>query len=794
MKNFGETFSSCFTTARSVVGLFALLLATGHAGAFAEDTPSEPVVPAGQTRTKKALDGKKLQYWSNRDDRAEVMTAGFIGGKGNEWLVDGGFRSDSSLVLVGNAIGGDFELSVPVKIVGVEGPKPPPIEPLPKKDGKTKKVIVDQTGQTRYSAVKYTDSGVTGFLVVLSPALDRIVAASRLGWGSGAITACKVAPDGSIYIAGRADVGTARLAVDSNEATVEVEGIKNPPCNSTFVAKVAPDLSRVDWVRVVAGPAYAPRLTLRADGLLVASLADLRTYDANGKLLSSVVVRGGLGDRNSVSPISGEIVSGGEHNWGTGREPWRCPTLNIKYPDGRLRYQLFDWGGPFVGLDLMRLVSDTAVRRVSHDRAGNIIAILWSDGGNSVGHCQPTDVRRGIGKGCGLTTAGAGATSFSYLMRIEPQNYQAIGWTLWCSQWGHKANAASIAKTGEADDGSTCFAGSSGWGLRQTPNRLSAATEPGGDYVAVLTPDLSGVRFSSIVPGAGMAIVSDDTTWGIATGSISGNGRAVFLCGAGKDGDNYGLVTSTPTVRALQPTFGGGIVDGWYLVLDLSKPTPPAKVETKSSIKRMTVETAAVQTDGKGAGGPSVPDGTVVELKSTFPKWMTADAEFRHPDPVLFWPNFFYGRPLSGRIEWQAGKPSGSFILVCDKLVQPNGEQDRRILGELINPAAPLTVTLTVKSLGAMVDETIERKDTRGKALTYRVSSCEADAMLDIGGRSLAIRPRVTFRPGKIVEKSTDKVAVSVWFSLTGRDLGMKGRAKDETFDVRISVDALKTP
>lgn len=290
----------------------------------------------------------------------------------------------------------------------------------------------------------------------------------------------------------------------------------------------------------------------------------------------------------------------------------------------------------------MRLVSDTAVRRVSHDRAGNIIAILWSDGGNSVGHCQPTDVRRGIGRGCGLTTAGAGATSFAYLMRIEPQTYQAVSWTLWYSQWGRKANGAGIERTGEADDGSTCFAGGSAWGLRQTPNRLSAS-EPGGEYVAVLTPDLSGARYASIVPGAGMAQVGDGCSWGIATGSPG----------------------------------------------------------------------------GKGAGAGAVPDGTVVEFSPTVPKWVTADAEFRHPDPVRFWPNFFYGRPVSGRIAWPSGKPSGSFVITCDQLVQPRGEHDRRILGE---------------------------------------------------------------------------VSVSAWFSLTGRDLGMKGRAKDETFDVRISADAMHPP
>ncbi len=768
---------------------FGLALSAAAAGAAGGDAPTatEPVVPPGQQRTQKAKDGGPLLYWPDRADRAEVVTAGFLGGKGNEWLVGGGFRPDGALVLVGNGIGGDFELPAGAKVLGPDGVRPPAYVPRPQVDRTTKQPLADQTGQTRYEAVGYTDDGVTGFVVALDPKLERIATAARLGWGGGAITACAVAGDGAVYIAGRAGAGTARLAADATSVAVAVAGIKNAPCESTFVACLSSDLSRVEWVRVVNGPAYAPRLTLRRDGTLVASLADLRTFDAKGKLLNAVSVEGGLGDRNSVSPLDGEIVYGGEHNWGTGREPWRCPIFNIKHPDGRLRYQLMDWGGPFVGLDSLRLVSDTAVRRVSHDRDGNIIAILWSDGGNSVGHCQPTDIYRRIGHGCGLTTAGAGATSFAYLMRIEPENYQAVGWTLWCSQWGRKANGASIERTGEADDGSTCFAGGSAWGLRQTANRLSTS-EPGGPYVAMLTPDLTGVRFSSTVPGAGMAQVGDGCAWGIATGSPGGKGRAVFLCGAGRDGESYGLVTPTPTVRAMQPQFGGGIMDGWYLVLDLSKPTPPAKVDTTIDGGRLTCERAA-RRSGEALG---VPDGAAYAFSPANPRWITADAEFRHPDPVRFWPNFFYGRPVSGRVTWGPKGPSGSFAIACDQLTQPHGAQDRRILGELLASAEKPAVTLTVKSLGPLREESVARKDARGNPYAVQVSYCEADAVLDVAGRSVVVHPRVTFRPAKVVERGTEALSVSAWLTLTGRQLGMQGRAGGEEIDVRISAQGIK--
>jgi hypothetical protein len=778
----------CEVMACAIVVGASVMVAAASEG----DSPRAPVVPPGQKRTARGISGGAMQYWPNREDRAEVVAASFVGGKGNEWLVDAGFQADGSLVLAGNAIGGDFELCVPIRTLGTDHSKPPPYAPKPMVDRQTKAPVVDQLGQQRYEKVSWTDAGVTGFVVKLDAGMTKIVSASRLGWGSGAITACEVASDGSVYIAGRAEDGAAGLSGDSDKAiAVADEEAKGASCRQTFVAKLSADLGKVLWVRVVSGPAFAPRLALKRDGSVVASLADLRTYDAGGKLLSSVVVPGGLGMRNSVSPLNGEVVRGGEHNWGTGREPWRCPILNILYPDGRLRYQFMDWGGPYVGLDNCRLVSDTAVRRVSHDRNGNIVVVLWSDGGNSVGHCQPTDVRRGVGsRGCGLTTAGAGATSFAYLMRIEPGDYQVTGWTLWCSQYGGKANGAGISRTAQADDGSTCFAGGSAWGLRQTPNCLSS-TEPGGSYVAVLTADLTGVRYSSIVPGAGMAEVGDSSEWGIHTGSPNGRGRAVFLCGAGKDGDNYGLVTPTPAVNPLQKGFGGGICDGWFLVLDIPKSIPPAAVPTVSP-SRMTYRSAARPVGAKpGRNDAAAADGTVYEFSPTFPKWVTVDAEFRHGDPAKFWPNFFYGRPVAGKIVWNVNSPSGSFVVQCDRLVDPRGEQDRRILGELIKPDAAPTVTLSVESLGQWRKESFEQTDAGGRSSQLEVSYWRGEATLQIGDKTVKIEPAITLKPSAVVEKSLSAINVSVWFTLTGKDLGMTGRAKNEQIDVRISAQGM---
>lgn len=749
-----------------------------------------PEITLNQQRSEKALGGGKLQYWQARPDQAEVLNAGFLGGAGHEWLVDGGFQPDGSLVLVGNVIGGEFALTVPVGVLGRDGAKPPAWQPSPVISKETKQPAKDVLGRTKYHKPEWSMPHVTGFVVRLDRGLKTVIAAKRLAWGGGAITSAEVGSDGSVYIAGKADAATSSLAGDHQDATVAIEGFKNPPCTSTFVARIAADLGGVEWVRTVQGPAYSPKLSLGRDGSLNAALVDVRRFDARGKLLGTAEVDGGLGDRNSVSPVDGSIVYGHEHMWGTGREPWRCPILNIKHPDGKLRYQLYDWGGPYVGLDNSRQVSDTAVRRVAHDSAGNILIQLWSDGGNSIGHQQPTDVRRSVGsRGVGLTTAGANATSFAYLVRIEPKNYQVTGWTLWCSQYGHKANGAGVDRIAEGPDGSFLFAGGTAWGLRQTPNRL-ARGEPGGSYIAVLTPDLTGVRYSSCVPGAGQAELGDESCWGICSGVVAGKVRAVYLGGAAADEDVYGLVTATPTVQPVQGTFGGGRCDGYYVVLDLGQESEPATVPLAKAGARMDWTRAASKSGGKDKAAPPA-DGTVFEFKPDSVKWVTVDAEFRHPDPVTWWPNFFYGKPVSGALTWAGGWASGSCTVACPSLCQPKGEQDRRILGELIRPDG-LPLEFTIASLGKPELRTTERSDSKGNAVKYEAMVCRGEGELKLGGRTMQVKPDVVLVPGTVVEKGIAKLTVTAYVALTGKDLGMTGKAAEEPIDVRISMQGIQ--
>jgi hypothetical protein len=741
-----------------------------------------------QAQPKGQKDQKDEQplTWPDTPDRAEVLAATFLGGKGHEWLVAGGFAPDGTVVLVGNVLGPTLDLPVPVRVLGED--LPPPQEPkrVPVKD-KAGQPKVDKQGQPIYEKPSWRHEGTTGFVVRLSGDLQKVLSAHRLPWTAAALTSAVVGPDGAIYIAGRATDAIGKLGGDVAEQPVPPEATrKGGSANHAFVAKLTPTADKVVWVRHTRGATDAPHLTLTDNGLIKFAAQDLRTLDAAGKLVGDpIVIPGGVRRTTSVSPKDGRIVVGGEHNQPTGREPWRCPILNVHTPDGKLQHQLYDWGGPHVGLDNLREVSDSAVRLTTHDKDGNILIYAWSDGGNSVMRRQPTDIRTLVPlKGLGLTSAGANVLSLAYLIRIEPKDYRVTGWTLWSASRGvNKPNSIWIDTLGQAPDGSVCVAGRSAYGLIQTKNHLGDAA-PAGPYVAVFSGDLSVCRYCTALPGAGVTLVGDgEAAWGIVSGLVQGKPRVLFVGGAVKDAESYGKQTETPTVNALQAKFGGGFCDGYIVALDLSKtdpnrPAPSATVENPGSAR---FELAGV---GAARGSRSPEVGAVFHFTPNYPKYVTVDAEFRDRDGK-YWPHFVTGRPVSGKLTVQKDRLQGELVIRVDTYAQPRGDQSRRVLGELFGNGNPPPITLTLESFGEVQTVAIPPKSGKGKAtqLEYRT----AKAKLDIGGKQVAITPKVVLAysaPKK--DQPVDTLRVTSFVSLPARELGLT-KLGDALVDVRIS-------
>ena len=748
-----------------------------------------------------ALSGEAVldapKFWKDIPEQADVMAATFIGGKGHEWLVSGGFQSDGTVVVVGNVIGPIFELSIPATVIGSDLPPPGEAKRVPKMSGgKDSKQETDKkTGELIWEKPSWKHDGATGFVVRLSSDLKQLVSVCRMPWNSGAITSAAIGKDGSIYIAGRANdtIDTLGGSVEELKGELDVSR-KSGGCEHTFVAKLSIDGSKTEWLRHARGYSDAPRITLNDKGDVAFAAQDLRFIGADGKLKQTVVVPGGMNEKTSVSPIDGSIVKGGEHHWPTGREPWRCPTLNILNPDGALKFQLYDWGGPYVGLDNCRQVSDSAIRGVTHDKEGNIFIYAWSDGGNSVMTTEPNDVRQAVApKGLGITAAGAGVLSCAYLIKIEPKEYKATGWTLWLAFNRGKPNSIWISALGYADDGSVCFGGVSALGLWQTSNKMSDAV-PAGNYISVLTPDMSGVRYCSAIPGSGVTTIGNDERqcWGVASGSVNGKPRALFFGGAVADEEQYGVKSKTPVKNAVQENFGGGWSDGYVVMLDLSKGTAPAQTTPPATEKHDAKPTRAsfeigAQVKNKKRPDPVPADGTTFHFNADVPKYVTVDAEVRDRAGKL-WPSFLSGKPINGECVFKTTGLEPRFTVACDTIAQNKGDQSRRILGEFVKNEQPSKFVFSLSALGPLKTQELTAVGRKGNPETRVVEYFEGKGTLEIGAKKLDVLPRITINYQGPKEGGVDGVRLNAWLTLTAKELGLSALPPESEIDVRVGM------
>ena len=500
-----------------------------------------------------------------------VLHAGLLGGAGTEWLASGGFQPDGTVVLAGVALGP--ELGLKETVPGKDAPIAAPVQA--QRIDKNGQPELNKDGTPKLEPFAWNHENATAFIARMSPDLKSVKSVTRLAWKSGGLTSAVVGADGAIFITGPASDAIAALATDSQELPAPAEDTKRSGCAHTFIARLTPDAAKVVWVRHVRGASDAPALSLNAKGQLHFRGPDFRVLDANGKQLAVIPIPGGAGGFTARNPLDGTIARGGEHHWPTGREPWRCPTLDIFAPGGALLYQLYDWGGPFVGLNNLRLVSDTAIRGVAFDSRGNLVIHAWSDGGNSVALREPTDIRAAAKMdSLGFSAWGAGVLSLAYVVKLDTRSWTVIGGTPWMAYMRDKnrPNSARITALAAAD-GAVLFAGNSTHGLIQTGDAIGGG-EPGGEFVAVLNDDCSALRFSSAMPACGQTIVDDSSAdrarWGIVAGKVNGKPVALFLCGAAEKNTSYDT-QPPPAVNARQPAFGGGATDGYVLMLDLSK-------------------------------------------------------------------------------------------------------------------------------------------------------------------------------------------------------------------------------
>lgn len=753
--------------------------------------PQEPAVP----------------YWKPVPDAGTVAAATCVGGKGHEWLVGGGFASSGAVILVGNVAGPQLDLPVPVQVLGKDGELPPEAKRVPRMAGKAQRV--DKAGNPEFEKPSWRQPDVTGFILRCSADLKKIEVAARLPWTGGTLTAVVVGPDDAVYVAGKATDRTAGVAKDSAEYEPAGKAEKGK-CSHTFLARLKPDLSAVEWVRLARGESSVPQLELLADGNVRISAQDASTFDRTGKRVASRKLPYGGGRTTSISPVDGSVAVGGEHHSPTGRQPWRCPTLDVYKPDGTLGVKLYDWGGPFVGLDNIQGISDSAVRGLVHEPDGSILFHAWSDGGNSVMTAQPYDVRRSVGmNGLEMSAAGVTVLSLGYLVRLDPGDYRVTAWSLFAAQGKKGTDSAFIDDMRLAKDGSVLLAGRSAWGLRQTKPRLSDSP-PANQFVTIVDRSLGAVRFSASVPATGFADVGFvNQGWASASGVVAGKQKVLFVGSATKEEEIEGRKWTPATQNGLQAGFGGGWCDGYAILIDLplqapaaKRNPPPAPVSGPTSISFERAGGGRVVGQSSKAPTRTVAPGAKFTFLPTVPKHVTVDAEFRDRAGKL-WPSFFYGRPAEGAVVFpEPDRPQAAVTVSCPNAAQPEGDQSKRVLGSLFMAGKPPTVNFTLSELG--LQKTIEVKDTdsRGKEITRVTTYYDGKGVLAVGDRKIAVTPRVTVRPkggetksakpGDVVTATS--VNVAAFFTLPAKDLGLAPDVGDVDVRVQFQGQLPKVP
>ncbi len=497
--------------------------------------------------------------YENPPRPVESVTASYLGGSGTEWLVGGGFLPDGTIVLVGTTLGPKFDIANADKqaVLGKDTPAQAAHEP-----GKNRK------GQTIMPGCK--TAGGTPFVVWLSPDAQTIKRAVRLPWATGTATDALVDEKGNIYIAGRAGENLARAGEVKNISAEDGE-------KTAFVAQLDPHGKTVRGIRTFADPGKGPMVRLTPKGLLqiiggwtyrLGPKGDREAFARTHKVNNWV---------RGVSPVDMSYSLGYDRNTHTGREPWRQPTLSIGTKAapiseaGMTNY--YGWDPKRVGSDKYRLVSDSSFRHLWYDDEGMLWAIGWSDGGNTCLERQPDDLDTKVGhKGLGFSSWGAGVMSLSHILKINPKTGKVLNKTLWCGFLkGRKApSSANVEQINVAPDGSVVIAGASAFGLIQTGDSLFKGN-PGGPYIAVLSKDLSSIRFSSSMPAAGVNKVREETRWDIVTAKVKGRSKVIVLGGAVARKGHYDEPGPAPTRKPVQKDFGGGLMDGHFTAIDLGK-------------------------------------------------------------------------------------------------------------------------------------------------------------------------------------------------------------------------------
>ncbi len=772
----------------------------------------------------------------------EVQTATFLGGPGTEWFTAGAFPGDDSILVGGITLDPDLSLcGVKAEVLGTDAPGLPApkafvrlgmkdtgkiavpdiqeqdiglgdnggglgltLEEGPSEDELKRRAKAEQARlasvprrfqfylpesveeKEAWARLAGTEPSATGFLARFDATLQTVRTLVRLPRGAGTISSIAIGSRGEVYIAGAATERIDHLSPNRRKEAlpqIPAPSERDFPFRHVYLARLAPDLSKALWVRDIEAASYAPTLRALQDGNVAMLGPSYFLYNPNGELVQATFVKKQrVASGSAVCPVTGRFTRVGDWMSPTGREPYRCPRLIVCRPDGSVYKYLQGWRGPFFCPNHFHLVADSAVRRSAYDTEGNLYYSTWSHGGNNSMGRLPYDPERFVPNA--MFTVGS--STYCFIVKLGPEHNVKTA-TLWTS-------AGSVHTLAVACDGSVVWAGR-GNVRPDLPNTLAAED---GTLLVVTEPNLGSYRFLSAMPAVGTRVAvggCDDkiNAWAFASGSCAGRPTLLCLSGAiAREKTPEGEVR--PPLRApVQDTFAGGLMDGYAVLMDLTAKQPLAFDPPVREKKPRPVRPY----EGPRRLWPT--EGQVWKIGTE--SCTTVKVTFRDEHDAM-WPSFFMGRGVAGgTFTYGLESAAADFTLDCPTILQQEGLQHQRVLGELVTAAQatpdPRAAMPTVKVRVTRMSPWEETAEAYGLR-KFPIATCTISGTLELSGRSVPFADapcRASFaypyRKTELVYPAPNYALPSATFTVPGEALGLKPPLAGQQVRVRVSWEAV---
>jgi hypothetical protein len=167
-------------------------------------------------------------------------------------------------------------------------------------------------------------------------------------------------------------------------------------------------------------------------------------------------------------------------------------------------------------------------------------------------------------------------------------------------------------------------------------------------------------------------------------------------------------------------------------------------------------------------------------LGPAFPKYVTAHIGFRDPTGTR-WPSFFYGKPSgNGVVNLDAKRASATFKIVCDQRPQKNGDQSRRVLGDIFNDVTKSNVVVQVNAMSDLI------------AGENGAMKATLSGSIELPGKSVPFTAAASLRPHAAAKSDEKNEALMIEFRFESKasELGLKTFEPPAPIEIRCAVTA----